>query len=600
MVIITAFITQKQFNRFNAWLTRIFNKKEQLIINEFKLLNQKLNKTYTFNNFMDKINATFENLPEDLRPAIYFKAEAAMIYLNSKKIAKLNIDWDHYFKRNIDALFDEISYSNIDEKIKTELLKHKLFTEAQLKKMHKMILLETGSLIIGIGFIPDALLNKLRNNEIENIMNRLFLKIPNIYNRAKLLDEAQRSLEERKFLIQLGTDISSTLSLRKVLTTLLEGLKKIVPYNAAGIFLLTNDEKEFEELITDGYEDDKIKQFLKKSHQGISSKAISEGKTVYIPNVKVEPNYFQARIETQSQVTIPIILDNLAIGAFTLESDIVDNYSEENIKLLEVVAHQASIAIVNAKLYEDSQKKNVLEKEMINASQIQKALIPKRSPDIKGFDINIYSKPSKYVAGDLVDIFETRNDHFVIAIGDVSGKGSPASILMAVLFSGLRSQLGFNYQVSEHTARLNNLLYETTSSMYYSTYFLASIDSKTKVMTYTNAGHTPPFIYRKNGNTVYLKEGGMVLGFLENEIYTQEKIQLQTDDIIVLFTDGLDEAFNLNNQEFGVNRIHRVVEEYADQPASIIRSKIIKTVQKFHGIDKEFEDDLTMMIVKVT
>ena len=258
-------------------------------------------------------------------------------------------------------------------------------------------------------------------------------------------------------------------------------------------------------------------------------------------------------------------------------------------------ASVAVIAIENAQLFESALQKKRVESVLVVASRVQKALLPRRPPSFPGIKISALSIPSRIVGGDMYDVFRLNPNELGVAIGDVSGKGAPASILMAVLYAGFKSLLKEIYTVSEVVARLNNLLTETTAQGYYATFFFGKINRETMQFTYTNAGHNAPILLRRDGRTKLLKTGGIVLGFLPDQEYRQETVQMESGDYLLLFTDGVTEVKNREGEEFGDDRLIEFLKRNYGKPPVELKPLLLEEVKKFSG-RKDFADDITIII----
>lgn len=441
----------------------------------------------------------------------------------------------------------------------------------------------------------EAIYNELKEADV---FNSFFFQLRATY----LSIAAHRQLETvnlaHKILTDVQLKITSSLDKNDIFNAILDGLQTLVGYDAAGIFVDIEDQAGVEQVIARGYSESKLSLFREKKIHGVTATIYDEKKPVIIGDVSSDPRYFNAREETKSQLSVPMFVGENVIGVFTLEKDHPHFYSEQNIPILTTLSEQAVIALANAKLYQDSLQKQRLEKDMIDAAAIQSTLLIKRAPRLQGADISLLYRANRYVGGDIYDIIKRDNTSFYFNIGDVSGKGAPAALLMAVLFAGLRSQLSARYQICEHVAHLNNLLSRSTKASSYATYFLATYNSESSELTYTNAGHTPPILLRQNGDVEYLNVGGMVIGFLENQTYHQASVHIASGDVLVAFTDGLDEAFDADENEFGIKRITETIKIHREKSAAQIKQELLAAVEDFHGA--ELDDDLTIIVTKFT
>ena len=177
-------------------------------------------------------------------------------------------------------------------------------------------------------------------------------------------------------------------------------------------------------------------------------------------------------------------------------------------------------------------------------------------------------------------------------------KGAAAAIMMSLVLAGFRAFKKSHLAVCEIVARLNNLLEESISEGKFATLFYSLISTKDDIITYTNAGHNPPIIFRTDGTVDKLSIGGLVLGYLQNEVYKQTTLPFKKGDLLLCYTDGITEALNQNDEEFGEQRLQQVVRKNIHLSSYDLRNAILQEVNQFTELDDELSDDRTLLIVK--
>ncbi|GAB4363790.1 MAG: hypothetical protein Kow0042_01960 [Calditrichia bacterium] len=451
---------------------------------------------------------------------------------------------------------------------------------------------------IGLLFFDKQLAYYLHFRSIRRYLIRILNKTADILENNHLYSEVRRKSLQNHLLIEIGKKISATLHLDEVLETIINSVQQLVNYDAAGIFLLDKNRNLLYRSITRGYEEDKLDELLQRIDLGNYGWVIRHKKTRVINDVLKDSNYYEVRKTTRSQVTIPLMNGEDVVGILALESDKLNHFTPMDVELLETFASQIVVAVENAQLYEEALQKRRLESELVVASKVQKALLPERAPHFAGYKISAINIPSRIVGGDFYDFFLSGDHALGVSIGDVSGKGAPASILMAVLYAGFKSLLKEIYPVVEVVARLNNQLTETTTEGYYATFFFGMIDKNTSTFTYTNAGHNPPILLHKDLSFQRLEKGGMVLGFLKDQEYHQETVPLQSGDYLILFTDGVVEVKNSQGQEFGDKRFIKLLRSNYGMKPHELQNSILNKVRSFSA-KKDLEDDFTLIIIYV-
>lgn len=238
-------------------------------------------------------------------------------------------------------------------------------------------------------------------------------------------------------------------------------------------------------------------------------------------------------------------------------------------------------------------------KELEIAKGIQQSFLPEREPEIAGVDIAASNMPAREVGGDFYDFIPVAANKWGLTIADVSGKGVPAALFMALSRTLVRASTSGNPKVSEGIERANSLICADSKSGMFVTLFYAILDVKERTLRYVNAGHNPPLLLKApSGDILLLKAKGVALGVVEGIKLEEAEIQLEKDDIITLYTDGIIEAINEREEQFGQQRLLRIIEENRALSARDIVRKVQEEVTAFSGGGPQF-DDITLMIIKV-
>lgn len=258
----------------------------------------------------------------------------------------------------------------------------------------------------------------------------------------------------------------------------------------------------------------------------------------------------------------------------------------------------AVISLENRRLFKEAIEKQKMEEELAVAKDIQQNLLPKSLPVSSVFDCAAVSISSKQVGGDYYDVFRLNDGTILTAIADVSGKGVPASLLMANLQAFLKSVVIHRKPIEESTAVINDLVTQNTTDGRFITFFWTELNEQNCSLQYVNAGHNPPMLCR-DGKIQYLETGGMIFGVIKTLMpYQSENVQLQKDDVLVLFTDGVTEAKNSADDEYGEARLEEIIKNYASLPAQDILQKIRTDVELYvNGWPQS--DDITIIVIKV-
>ncbi|MCB0753478.1 MAG: SpoIIE family protein phosphatase, partial [Ignavibacteriae bacterium] len=315
--------------------------------------------------------------------------------------------------------------------------------------------------------------------------------------------------------------------------------------------------------------------------------------------ISKESNDFIELYELGVKVIVPMVIKGKTKGSILLGKRITNSsYSQSDLEYLSSVANLAIISIENSRLFKQAVEKQIIEKDLEIARSIQKNLLPRKLPTSEKYEISAINRTAKMVGGDFYDVVQLTKTKTLIAIADVSGKGIQASLLMANLQAFLKSIYKQNYNLEEASNFLNDLVSENTTNGSFITFFWGVYDSESNEFSYVNMGHNPPLLVNEKGITK-LKKGGMILGVMKTIIpYEGETVKLQKDDLILLFTDGITEAMNNDNDEYSDERLEKLVTKNYKSDSKIILENILDDVTK-HTAGSVQSDDITCLVLKI-
>jgi phosphoserine phosphatase RsbU/P len=286
---------------------------------------------------------------------------------------------------------------------------------------------------------------------------------------------------------------------------------------------------------------------------------------------------------------------------------------EEN--FLAALASTAMTALENARLFDEELEKKRLEEELNVARHIQKGLLPTELPPAQGFDVAAFSVSSKQIGGDYYDVLQlppnpaeqgSAGGDLLIVIADVSGKGTPAALLMANTQAAIRVLAPLHLPLPELVARLNDMLFANTSSDKFVTFFCARLSPLSRTLTFVNAGHNPPMLLRGSAtgseasSLELLSEGGLILGIMESLLpYEEKTIELRAGDTVLMFTDGVSEALNAESVEFGDAATEAALRAHSTLSAADIVQGVVRSVEA-HVAGAAQSDDITLVVLKCT
>ncbi|HSF24882.1 MAG TPA: GAF domain-containing SpoIIE family protein phosphatase [Blastocatellia bacterium] len=401
-------------------------------------------------------------------------------------------------------------------------------------------------------------------------------------------------------LVEAVRKISNSLDLDEMLDTIFSSLKELVDYSAAIICIIDARSNTLYELKTAGYPPDSVGQDFLASGMGIIGWVLENGHGEIINDVKTDTRYVKARAETRAEIAVPIIrADGKVIGVINLEADRMNAYDERDLELLTMFASLAAAGIDHTLLHRQAMRRRRAESELELARKVVDGLLPRSFPIIDGFDIYGATIPVREVGGDYLDFIDAITDRVAVIVADVSGKGLAAALIMVTFRAYIRATVINELAMRIVMARVNRLVYETTDGDRFITSFYGLIDPEHKRLLYINAGHNPPMLLRADGTSQLLQEGGLPLGVFANSRYSESVVEFRSGDILVLYTDGVIEASNQRDEEFGLERLERIVRGASDRRAHEIVEAITSAVDEYSAEVGGAEDDLTVSIVKV-
>ena len=300
-----------------------------------------------------------------------------------------------------------------------------------------------------------------------------------------------------------------------------------------------------------------------------------------------------------SFIAVPLQTQDRAIGLIYLDShNLLRQFTEEDLTLLTVMANIAAIRIENERLAEVEQAEILMKKELEQAAEIQRNLLPRSAPPVNGLELAAFSYPCRSVGGDYFDYLRMPGGKLGIIVGDVAGKGMAAALLMSSLQARVQVLTEEPADVATLIARLNASVSRTCPGNRFVTFFLCVLDPSTGELSYTNAGHNPPYLVRAaTGEVEQLTVGGPVLGILQMAKYQSAALRMETGDVLVMFSDGITEAQSPSGEEYGEERLLAALEPIWRQPAAAISQAIGESVEQFMGTAPA-ADDITLVVAR--
>lgn len=424
----------------------------------------------------------------------------------------------------------------------------------------------------------------------------------------KAADPGSRAQTDASYqlFLEISQQISRTVDLHDVVRHLLDAVRAVVDYDAAGIFVLNRSvpfgagggPDMIASMATVGFEHLLPGQDPMLRHgKGIVGYVIRTGEVVIAADVADNPDYVEARPQTQSEIAVPIVMNSQVIGALDLESDRLDAFTEADAELLKAFAIAAAIGIEKAQLHQQVVEKHFIDQQLRIARDVQGGLLPAGAPLLRGYDIAGLNIPAWDIGGDYYDYLTLTDDRLGLVVADVSGKGVAAALLMATFRAALRSEARRLRHIAEVVTDVHLTLSDSMDDSRFVTAVYVELDAATATFSYVNCGHNPPLLIQSDGAWRRLPSGGRAIGMFGFVAAPAAGLVLREGDVLALYTDGVVEATNAELIEFGEARLAKVLSENAHLDARAMVDALVGATRAFTGRE-HYEDDFTVVIVK--
>jgi len=335
--------------------------------------------------------------------------------------------------------------------------------------------------------------------------------------------------------------------------------------------------------------------------RNVMDEVVMRGKSVLTSDAQHDPRFASGTMVLQgvrSVLAVPLGVAEKVFGIIYADSPIAEGrFTEDHLKVLTTLASVAAIRVENARLMEARLQQERLERELQLASEIQQRFQPTAPPQVLGYELQGISFPCYEIGGDYYDFIQRDDGRLIIALGDVSGKGTAAALLMSSLHAAVHAQSASHDSIVETISAVNRYLADNIPPNRFVTPFSAELEPQSGSVCFLNAGHNPPLIIHSAGTVEQLASGGLPLGIRRDAEYREGRTQMQAGDVLVIYSDGVTEAASPSGEEFGPTRLYEVVSRNVDASAAGIRDRIESALTKF-AQGTRAGDDITLVIVK--
>ena len=409
--------------------------------------------------------------------------------------------------------------------------------------------------------------------------------------------------ESLTLLYELSRELTAILDREELLRRIAARVKKLVDYHVFTVMLWKEEAQVLESVFSLRFQDAIPSRVEMPLNQGITGAAAAERRTIRVVDVRLDPRYLQCEsdVEVRSELAVPLLLQDRLIGVLDLESTVPQAFTAEHERLLNILGSYIAVALENSRLFEDARKNEArLQSDLETAREIQRQLLPSGAREIPGLDVATAYMPARELGGDFYDLLPYGVGRLAIVNGDVSGKGTAAA-LYGSLAIGILRELVHESEASaaEMLTLLNGRLLAARLDARFIAMQFAIYDAALRELTNANAGGTLPLLIR-GGQVSEINVGGMPLGLLAEAEFEEVRLGLQPGDMVVFASDGIHEAMNKEEEEFGIGRLKSILGAVGPaDPGYTVAQRIVKATDEHTGAGRAPHDDRTLVVLRV-
>jgi sigma-B regulation protein RsbU (phosphoserine phosphatase) len=434
--------------------------------------------------------------------------------------------------------------------------------------------------------------------EHSRLLTLVASRIASAIENARLYTRVARQAQTLKVLNEISRELTSILNVDQLFKHIGDLLTRVIEYQMFSILLIDEEQKKLVHRFSLRFQENiQLKHDIPLG-RGLVGSAVAEKTAVLAPDVSKDPRYIQLNPETRSELCVPLIYKDRAIGVLDLEHTRRNYYNEDHVRTLTTLAAQVAIALENARLYERITKEEQrMERDLAMAREIQIRLLPQTLPQLKSAELGAKFEPALIIGGDMFDFLEYSGDRIAFVLGDVSGKGAPAALYAALVSGLLRSTASLEPYPAQMLSAINLSLNERRIEAQYVSLAYAVWDDEARVMTVANSGIPRP-IFCRGGQVGRIESTGLPLGLFEEASYDEVTVNAQSGDLFIFASDGIVDAVSPSGEQFGSKRLEDVLIKNCHRTAPEIVQSIFDEVDQHRQTHATFDDE-TVLAVKV-
>jgi sigma-B regulation protein RsbU (phosphoserine phosphatase) len=414
---------------------------------------------------------------------------------------------------------------------------------------------------------------------------------------ARLYRRVDRQNRTLRTLSALAQEFSSILDLDQLLSKIAAGVRTLMAYDAFSVYLVDTEKGVLRRRFSVRY-DQRTEVENIPLGKGITGAAAESRQAVRVLDTGADARYIPSYPGIRSELAAPLVIQDRTVGVLDVESERIAYFTEDHQRTLMLLASQIASTVENARLYEEvAQREQRMEQDLRAARKLQRVLLPREAPEIKGLRTGIRSRPAREISGDVYDFFEQGEDRVLIAFGDVSGKGAAAALYGALVSGLLRILAPRQLGPAQLIKSLNELLLERKVDAQYATLLVAQWDPAKRRLLFANAGSEPPLVCRGN-EILRPRITGVPIGLLEDREYEEVEFLVEPGDILVFYSDGVEDQVNEAGDDYARTRLTKLLKKHCLESPQAIADAVIADLDLFRD-GTPITDDQTVVVVNV-
>lgn len=450
--------------------------------------------------------------------------------------------------------------------------------------------------LVGVIDVQSTSVNAFTDQD-RALLRLIGARVASSIDNARLYRRVDRNHRTLRTLQRLSQEFSSILALDELLSRIAKRIRSLINYDAFSILLVDSDRRVLRQRFSIRY-DQRVTLDNIPLGRGITGAAAEAREPQRVADATADPRYIESVPGIHSELAVPLMVQDRVVGVLDLESERFNYFTEDHQTTLLLLAPQLATAIENARLYEElAQREHRMEEDLKAARKLQFVLLPRRAPEIAGLDIAIGTRPARDISGDVYDFFEYGEGQALLAFGDVSGKGAAAALYGALVSGLLRTLAPRRLSPAQLMNAINEALLERKVDAQYVTLLLMLWDWRERTFVVSNAGSLPPMICRRD-ERIHTKAEGIPLGLLEDRTWDEIIVTTEPGDALVLYSDGVQDQQNTREQEYGDERLFKVLRKLCAQSPQEVVDAVFADLDRYREGVPVF-DDQTLIVIHI-